>query len=93
MTTEPESVRYTPEELRSYLPSGWELADDGAVEWDGRREALTLRVIDNVKFDWPVTVRAKDAAAHGRLEALRRAMDQVFRERLGPSTRGLGLAR
>ena len=91
--TASDAVQYIDEELRSFLPSGWELADGGAAEWDAGRQALTLRVIDNVKFDWPVVVRAGDAARHGRLEALRRAMDEVYRDRLGRPTRGLGLAR
>lgn len=91
--TATEDLRYTDAELRSYLPSGWELADDGRSEWDAERQALTVRVIDNVDFDWPVVVRARDAAEHGRLEALRRAMDEVYRDRLGKPTRGLGLAR
>jgi hypothetical protein len=36
-----------------------------------------------VDFDWPVVVKPDDASSLGRLEALRRAMDTVFRERLG----------
>jgi hypothetical protein len=91
--TVPEAVHYTEAELKSFLPGGWELAGGGAAEWDDRRQALTLWVVDNVKFDWPVVVRARDAARHGRLEALRRAIDEVYRDRLGRPTRGLGLAR
>jgi hypothetical protein len=40
-------------------------------------------VIDNVDFDWPVEVEPGDAASLGRLEALRRSFDRVYRERLG----------
>jgi hypothetical protein len=54
---------------------------------------LTLRVIDNVDFDWPVTVRAAAVEEHGRLEALDRAMKDTFTARLGRPTRGLGIAR
>lgn len=83
---------YSFDELRSYLPTGWELLDDGRASWDAKKKALTVRVIDNVDFDWPVTVSAADAGEHGRLEALRRAMDDVFRDRLGRPTRGLGIS-
>lgn len=83
---------YTLDELRSYLPSGWELLDGGRSSWDAKNKALTLRVIDNVDFDWPVTVTAAEADEHGRLEALRRAMDDTFRSRLGRPTRGLGIS-
>ena len=88
----PERYEYTEEELRSYLPSGWELVDGGEAAWDEKRQAVRLRVLDNVHFDWPVEVSARDADRHGRLEALRQAMERVYRGRLGKSTRGLGLA-
>lgn len=84
---------YDFDELRSYLPSGWELLEGGRASWDARKKALTLRVIDDVDFDWPVTVTAAEADEHGRLEALRRAMDDIFRARLGRPTRGLGISR
>ncbi len=91
-----EPLAYTEDEIRSFLPSGWRIAaaDDPTGEmvpfafghWDARREAWRARVIDNVDFDWPLVVKAADAAklgANGRLEALRRAMDRLYRERLG----------
>lgn len=84
---------YTLDELKSYLPTGWELLDGGAAAWDSKQGALTLRVLDNVDFDWPVTVTAAAAEKHGRLVALQRAMDDVFRARLGRPTRGLGISR
>ena len=84
---------YTLDELRSYLPTGWELLEGGAAAWNPKGKALTLRVLDGVDFDWPVTVAAGAVAEHGRLEALRRAMDDVFSARLGRPTRGLGFAR
>jgi hypothetical protein len=86
-------VEYTTEELRSYLPTGWELLDGGAATWDPKRRALTLRVIDNVDFDWPVTVTVDAVDEHGRLPALDHAMDDAFRTRLGRPTRGLGFAK
>jgi hypothetical protein len=87
----PEQYGYTEDELRSYLPSGWDLADGGDVTWDDKKRAATVRIIDNVDFDWPVTVPAREVDEHGRLEALRLAFDRVYRDRLGKPTRGLGL--
>ncbi|HVR06809.1 MAG TPA: hypothetical protein VMW75_02075 [Thermoanaerobaculia bacterium] len=91
-----ELLTYTEDEIRSFLPSGWRLAaaDDPTGEmvpfafghWDGRKGTWRMRVIDNVDFDWPLVVKAADAArlgANGRLEALRQAMDKLYRERLG----------
>jgi hypothetical protein len=78
-----EPLQYTEEEVRSYLPTGWDVGRSGAGEWDPRDRVWRLTVIDNVDFDWEVEVEADEAAKRGRLEALRRAMDKVFRERLG----------
>jgi hypothetical protein len=78
-----EPLHYTENEVRSFLPTGWDLAREGAGAWHARDRAWRLRVIDNVDFDWDVEVEAEDAAEHGRLAALRRAMNQVYRERLG----------
>ena len=91
-----EPLAYTEDEVRSYLPSGWRLlaAEDAPAElsphtighWDAAKGAWRMRVVDNVEFDWPLVVKAADAAKlgdNGRLEALRRAMDKLNRERLG----------
>jgi len=89
---ERERPSYTLDELRSYLPTGWELADGGEATWDDRKQRLSFRVLDNVDFDWPVRVSSADVDRHGRLRALERAFDDVYRGRLGKGTRGLGLA-
>lgn len=81
MKTEP--LRYTETEIRSYLPTGWDLIGDSEGSWDAKKNTWTTRVIDNVDFDWPVAVKADEASKIGRMEALRQAMDRVFRERLG----------
>jgi hypothetical protein len=89
-----EQLVYTEDEVRSYLPSGWRLlaAEDANAEilphtfgsWDAGKRVWRMRVVDNVDFDWPLVVKAADAAKlGGRLEALRRAMDKLYRERLG----------
>jgi hypothetical protein len=89
--TKDTRLTYAEEELRSYLPLGWEYT--GASEWDEKRGVLTLTILDDCDFDWPVHVSAKEAADEaGRLGALRNAIDRVYRERLGKHTRGLGRA-
>jgi len=94
--TATEPLGYTEDEVRSFLPSGWRLlaTEDANAEllphtfghWDGAKGVWRMRVVDNVDFDWPLVVKAADAAklgANGRMEALRRAMDKLYRERLG----------
>ena len=78
-----ESLSYTETEIKGFLPTGWSLTRDGAGAWDPKKKVWQLRVLDGVDFDWPVVVKSDDASSLGRLEALRRAMDVVFRERLG----------
>ena len=83
MKTTAEPLRYTETEIRSYLPTGWDLLGDPGGAWDSKKKVWRATVIDNVDFDWPLEVDAEDAAELGRLEALRRAFDRVYRERLG----------
>jgi hypothetical protein len=83
MKTSNEPLTYTETEIRSYLPTGWDLAGDGTGKWDPKKKSWQISVLDNVEFDWPVVVKADDAGSQGRMEALRRAMDVVYRERLG----------
>jgi hypothetical protein len=91
-----EVVGYTEDEIRSFLPTGWSLlgADAAGAElgpqvaghWDGAKRVWRTRVLDNVDYDWPLVVKAADAAKlgeNGRIEALRLAMDRLYRERLG----------
>jgi hypothetical protein len=78
-----ERLRYTENEVRSFLPSGWDLVGDAEGTWDEKKKTWRATIIDNVDFDWPLAVPASDASKLGRMEALRRAMDQVYRERLG----------
>ena len=78
-----EPLRYTETEVRSFLLTGWNLVGDAAGSWDPKKRVWRAMVLDNVDFDWPVVVNAADAASLGRLEALRRSMDRVYRERLG----------
>jgi hypothetical protein len=76
-------LSYLPVELHSYLPSGWNL---GAVErrrFDERRGVWSAPVVDGAEQEWELVVKADDAARLGRLPALRRAMDRLYREALG----------
>jgi hypothetical protein len=76
-------LQYTETEIRSYLPSGWNLAGNPSGDWDPKKKVWKVTVLDNVDFDYPVKVSGDEMSKHGRLEALRLAIDKVFRERLG----------
>ena len=78
-----EPLSYTETEIRSFLPTGWNLAEAGPGAWDPKKKVWRTTVLDNVEFDWPVVVKAGEASSLGRTEALRQAMDRVYRERLG----------
>lgn len=83
MKSKTSSLQYTDSEIRSYLPTGWDLIGDPQGSWDSKKKIWRATVIDNVEFDWPVEVKGADVDKLGRLEALRQAMDRVYRERLG----------
>jgi hypothetical protein len=78
-----EPLSYTETEVRSYLPSGWNLTDDGPGAWDAKKEVWRTTILDNVEYDYPVVVKPADVKSLGRIEALRQAFDRVYRERLG----------
>ncbi|HBL29231.1 MAG TPA: hypothetical protein DD490_20565 [Acidobacteria bacterium] len=77
------TLSYTDPEIRSYLPSGWNLTADGPGAWDAKKGVWRTMIMDNVDFDYPVEVKPEEATALGRLAALRKAIDRVHRERLG----------
>jgi hypothetical protein len=76
------ALSYIPDEVKSYLPSGWSLVEN-AGRWDAKRATWTIRVLDVADQDWPVAVKAADADKLGRMQALKVAMDRVYREGLG----------
>ncbi len=83
---------FTRTEIESYLPTGWRLSDQqGEGHWDTKASSWRTIVCDGVEFEWPLLVKGTEAVRKGRLEALREAMDKVFRDRLGKHTRGLGV--
>ena len=83
MKTTTSPLSYTATEIRSFLPTGWNLAEEDPGAWDSKKKVWRTMVIDNVDFDWPVEVKPDEASSLGRLEALRKAIDRVYRERLG----------
>ena len=78
-----EPIGYTETEIRSVLPTGWNLMGNPGGDWDAKKKVWRTTLIDNVDFDWPVEVKPGDVSTHGRIEALRRAINRVYRERLG----------
>lgn len=83
MKTTTSSLSYTEAEIRSFLPTGWSLTEDGPGTWDTKDRVWRTTVIDNVDFDWTVEVTPDEASSLGRLEAIQKALNRVFRERLG----------
>ena len=82
-TTTTAPLSYTQTEIRSYLPTGWDLIGDPEGTWDPKKKVWRAQVIDGVDFDWPLEVTLADATELGRPEALRQAFDRLVRERLG----------
>jgi hypothetical protein len=76
-------LSYLPVEIRSYLPSGWKLVEGDAGSFDGPRDLFRIEVLDPAEVDWQLEVSGRSALAHGRVEALRQAMDKLYREALG----------
>ncbi len=83
MKTTDVPLSYIETEIRSYLPTGWDLIGNPEGTWDPKKNVWRAQVIDGVDFDWPLVVDAGDAGKLGRLEALRQAFDRLVRERLG----------
>jgi len=73
-------LTYTVIELESFLPTGWSLAETDP-QWDAKKSAFRIRVIDGSDLDWQLVVPKAEADSHGRIEALRRAVDRLDRER------------
>lgn len=81
---------FTRDELRSYLPSGWNLTGEAQGRWDPKKRRWSVRVEDTADVRWDLEVDAREAEQRGRLEALRLAVDRLYRTGLGRRTRGLG---
>ncbi|MEO8277711.1 MAG: hypothetical protein ABI639_15970 [Thermoanaerobaculia bacterium] len=72
-------LTFTEIEIRSYLPSGWGIGASGTGSWNGNENRYELEVYDPADNLWPLQVTGKEAAAKGRLEALRLSVDRVYR--------------
>jgi hypothetical protein len=72
---------YTDVELESYIPSGWSLAEGRMCGWDAKDSAFRCTVVDGSDLDWELVVPLAETERHGRIEALRRAVDELDRKR------------
>ncbi len=79
MASENPRLGYSEVELRSYLPSGWGLRPGSAESWDAKKRIWSIEVYDSADNLWPLQVAARDAEAAGRLEALRKSVDRLYR--------------
>lgn len=82
MTAESNRLTFTDIEIRSYLPSGWGIRPNRAGTWDSGKSTYEVEVYDSTDNLWPLQITGKDAAASGRLEALRLSVDKLYREAL-----------
>jgi hypothetical protein len=73
-------LSYTVIELESYLPAGWTLAAN-PPRWDEKKGAFHVTVLDGSFLDWDLWVPKAEADKSGRIEALRRAVDELDRLR------------
>lgn len=77
-------LHYNLTEIQSYLPTGWNLVDvENPGHWDAKRKVWEVAVHDGADMAWTVHVPFGAVSEHGRLEALRRAMNKVYREGIG----------
>lgn len=75
-------LTFTDIELRSYLPSGWGIRRAGSGSWDAGKSTYEVEVYDSADNDWPLRITGKEAAAHGRLAALKASVDKLYRSAL-----------
>jgi hypothetical protein len=82
--SEVETFPYTVVEIRSYLPSGWNLvAPDDPGTWDAGKEQWICRVIDGADTTWDLPILAAELKKMGRVDALKKAVDRLYRKALG----------
>jgi hypothetical protein len=79
---ESNRLTFTDIEIRSYLPSGWGIRPQRASTWDAAKGTYEIEVYDPADNSWPLKVTGKDAAASGRLEALKASVDVLYRQAL-----------
>jgi len=79
---ESNRLTFTDVEIRSYLPSGWGIRPHRASTWDAGNSTYQIEVYDSADNSWPLKITGKDAAASGRLEALKASVDVLYRKHL-----------
>lgn len=79
---ESNRLTFTDIELRSFLPSGWGVRRAGSGRWDAGKSTYEVEVYDSTDNVWPLKISGKEAAAHGRLEALKASVDVLYRQAL-----------
>lgn len=77
-----QRLTYTEIELQSYLPSGWAIRGGSSGRWDATKGAWRIEVRDPADNAWPLVVEGRQAAAHGRIDALKKSVDALYREAL-----------
>jgi hypothetical protein len=79
MTAESNRLTFTEIEIRSYLPSGWGIRPQRSGTWNAKESAYEIEVYDPADNFWPLRITGKEAAKHGRLDALKKSVDQLYR--------------
>ena len=83
MASHARPIVYTEVEIRSQLPSGWQIATDSAGRWDPAAGAWSVEVRDGADNRWTVTVTSERCEKNGRVRALADAIHQLERKALG----------
>lgn len=77
MTNAPD-LFYSALEVKSYLPSGWNMeAEDGS--WNASKQIWHLPVQDVAEQTWDLEVSRADADKLGRIVALQKAIERLYR--------------
>ena len=77
-------LTYSQDEIVGHLPTGWTISDSNpAGIWDAQKTCWTVFVADGADVEWRLEVYGSQAAQHGRIEALKLAIDRLYRSALG----------
>jgi hypothetical protein len=85
-STQSSDLFYTRQEILDYLPGGWALSDPAdAGGWSSKRRRWEVSVRDIADVEWALEIEAKRVESDGRIEALKLAIDKLYRAALGKS--------
>ena len=74
---------FTASEVMGCLPGGWHLADSAEVgDWEASGRRWRTRLLDSADVERELVVEAAAMSRHGRMEALRRELDRLYRRAL-----------